>query len=68
VDDLLNACRIHGEWRWEKALQKQVLEHGDPEMGKHIVKFWYWLGLCPTATSLLLASEIEEAIEVRRRC
>ncbi len=45
MDDLLNACRIHGEWRWEKALQKQVLEHGDPEMGKHIVKTSSGIGL-----------------------
>ncbi len=32
-------------WRWEKALQKQVLEHGDPEMGKHIVKTSSGIGL-----------------------
>jgi hypothetical protein len=32
-------------WRWEKALQKQVREHGDPEMGKHIVKTSSGIGL-----------------------
>jgi len=59
VDDLLNACRIHG----------------DVEMGKHIMKTSSGIGFLEMAwgmsychTSLPLASEIEEAIEVRRRC
>jgi hypothetical protein len=57
-------------WRWENALQKQVLEHGDPEMGEHIAKTSSGIGSLEMAwamsyyqTSLLLTSEIEEAIE-----
>jgi hypothetical protein len=56
-------------WRWENALQKQV-EHGDPEMGEHIAKTSSGIGSLEMAwamsyyqTSLLLTSEIEEAIE-----
>jgi hypothetical protein len=57
-------------WRWENALQKQVLEHGDPETGEHIGKTssgiesleMAWAMSC-CQTSLLLTSEIEEATE-----
>jgi hypothetical protein len=70
VDGVLNARRILVMWRWENALQKQVLEHGDPEMGEHVAKASSGIGSLEMAsamsyyqTSLLLTSEIEEAIE-----